>query len=659
MSLANLRAAITTVGGTPTSKTHRGLWEEYVTALGGTPTKVTVTGLLRQAITAAGGTPTQVSYIPLLRELIATLGDTPTSYRVGDLVEQLSGLSVGVPIATETPTAVTITPTVQGGRTKTIRKTGGTNTTWGDASAYIDQPLTGDFRVNYTNPDVTQTFACGLVTDPTASNSYTDFDGLAHDATAIKDITTGTIAGSSMATGGNGDTFGLGRVGSQLVRWRNGAEFGTRRTITTDPLYFDWAGYTSNAQVDDVDSEGDETDGLATGALVRLSADSSANTIPYDTAIYDTGFHDAGTPERLTVPFGFPLGRVIANTFTSNWVGAALQKNGATFAGGAADKSGNAGDRLNSMASAIVAMAEADYFTVVEVTAGATIYGSVRNWLAIEPVDANYAVVQKTASQALAANTTTTLTWDSELVDTAGFHDAATNNSRLTVPPGVLLVRLSASIVATSPGAQAVLSLIKNGATFAGRFIRDETPAAPSRLCATSAILAVSAADYFEAQALTGNATNIETNNESWFQIEVLDPATKYCLVNKGVTQTVSASTDTALAFDSEVADTDGAHDNSTNNSRITVPSGVTRARASFNIVTASAAGTAIGRVTLNGSDAAGLPHDACDTTGSDNLNGFGAWIAVVPGDYLELKFFGAAQTLPVNTGTWFCVEFR
>lgn len=302
------------------------------------------------------------------------------------------GVTDLIPVVVSTPETITVEPVVQSGKKKKrVTKTGGTNV-WGDASAYIGQVLTGDFRVNYTNNDVTKTFACGLVTAPSASNSYTDFEGLAHESPVanavangtfdsdtawskgtgwtisggkanssastallattsvlengrsyrirfdytmssgsaldilfngvssayqtptlaasgsvdvtltangngfalaaavaaftgtidnivvsptqpvVKDISAGAIAGSYITVGANGDTFGIGRVGNELIRWRNGFEFGTRRVITTDPLYFDMAIYTVGGAIDDVDPDGDETSGLATATAPSFGA---------------------------------------------------------------------------------------------------------------------------------------------------------------------------------------------------------------------------------------------------------------------------------------------------------------------------------------------------------------------------------------------------
>lgn len=46
------------------------------------------------------------------------------------------------------------------------------------------------------------------------------------------------------------------------------------------------------------------------------------------------------------------------------------------------------------------------------------------------------------------------------------------------------------------------------------------------------------------------------------------------CFLTKSGTQSIPNSTDTAVSFDTEYFDVGGYHDNSTNNSRITIPSG-------------------------------------------------------------------------------------
>lgn len=78
----------------------------------------------------------------------------------------------------------------------------------------------------------------------------------------------------------------------------------------------------------------------------------------------------------------------------------------------------------------------------------------------------DYAIVNDAALQTVANNTSTALTADEEVVDTRGWHDTSTNNTRLTVPAGVKLVEGFATVtwVANATGYRAIW-FSKNGAT--------------------------------------------------------------------------------------------------------------------------------------------------------------------------------------------------
>lgn len=413
------------------------------------------------------------------------------------------------------------------------------------------------------------------------------------------------------------------------------------------------------------------------GALAYIGSDyatsaSATATIAYDSESYDAAsYHDNSTNnDRLTIPSGVTRGRYIGNSGGSSSQLATIQqlKNGASFAGhvyGYSDAS--SADDISNFASAIVSVSGGDYFTTqVQTTGTATTLRATSNWASFEPIASGIkgALVQKTGAQTVASSTTVTLTWAAEVYDTDAFHDNSTNNSRLTVPSGVSLVRVSASLATTTnlgAGDQIVITMLKNGSAVVGCFAKDTLSASrPGRLCAVSGILAVSPGDYFEVQVFqSGGARDYTAQDDTWFQIEEVPSARKYALVNKSATQAITGNTWTAVAFGAEVADTDGIHDNSTNNTRMTVPSGCTRARAMFNIKTPSSGALMQGRVIKNGSHVAGLPWFVTDTTGTDSLNGFGAWIDVSPGDYLECQFQASlGLTLGTDAETWFCVEF-
>lgn len=156
------------------------------------------------------------------------------------------------------------------------------------------------------------------------------------------------------------------------------------------------------------------------------------------------------------------------------------------------------------------------------------------------------ALVKKTTAQSLLTLTTTTITFDAEEYDTSGFHDNVTNNSRLTVPAGVTKVRLSARLSRTSQTGQVVLSMLKNGSGAAvGLAQIDTDTAGTDHVTAQSAVLSVTAGDYFELQGYVEGASDITT--ESWFAIEVVETSsTAYAPTAATASQVWTGTTDLA-----------------------------------------------------------------------------------------------------------------
>lgn len=136
----------------------------------------------------------------------------------------------------------------------------------------------------------------------------------------------------------------------------------------------------------------------------------------------------------------------------------------------------------------------------------------------------------------------------------------------------------------------------------------------------------------------------------------------------KSANQSIADATWTLITWDQEEYDTDSAHDNVTNNSRIVVPAGKTRARFHF-FAGASYTGSALVHLRLNaaGSQASGTPlaTRTCGTFSSffgDDVLWEGA---VTPGDYAEaFVYCSPAMTLagPSPSGgsgrSFFLAEF-
>lgn len=133
-------------------------------------------------------------------------------------------------------------------------------------------------------------------------------------------------------------------------------------------------------------------------------------------------------------------------------------------------------------------------------------------------------------------------------------------------------------------------------------------------------------------------------------------------LVVKTVNQSgANFSGGAVIPWDDEVYDEGGFHDNSTNNSRLTVPDGVTKVRLSGQIqmgnVTSNTAFTAV--VFKNGAGFVGMPEvelNLSDTFPRCNLHS--AVVDVVPGDYFELRLDIGDSNIDIIAGeSWFCIE--
>lgn len=113
------------------------------------------------------------------------------------------------------------------------------------------------------------------------------------------------------------------------------------------------------------------------------------------------------------------------------------------------------------------------------------------------------AMVEKSADHTTADYTTATaLTFNQESYDVGGWHDNASNNTRLTVPSGVTYVRVGANVTvsATTADTWKTLQLFKNGsAAFDGACgTEQEVGDTGCLLSISSGVIAVVATDYFE-----------------------------------------------------------------------------------------------------------------------------------------------------------------
>jgi hypothetical protein len=254
------------------------------------------------------------------------------------------------------------------------------------------------------------------------------------------------------------------------------------------------------------------------------------------------------------------------------------------------------------------------------------------------------------ATRITSGTSTSPAPWNDEAYDYTGWHDNSTNPSQATVPSGVTKARVIANM---NLNASADIGMLKNGATFRGY------GAAGADLLfqnIVSAPVTVSAGDYFEADH---SAATLQVEEACWMSVEKFDATLKGALVYRSTTLALSAGTFATVGFDTEDYDTDGFHDNVTNNTRLTVPSGVSAVRVSGGVrLTGSSGGQTIILFQKNGASVAGLVQKDADGGSDDRVNAISGIIEVSAGDYFEMQAFSTnAATLSNGDGTWFSIE--
>ncbi len=438
------------------------------------------------------------------------------------------------------------------------------------------------------------------------------------------------------------------------------------------------------------------------GALVTLAADettadyTTATAVPLDAEVYDIGgWHDNSTNNsRMTVPSGVSRVRLVANvslllTTADEWVQLEIRKNGATDYQGSANtfqEVGRGSDAV-TVASPSLDVVETDYFEMFLKTqsdTSITVSDDI-SWFSIEAVEGiapattpRGALVNLAADETNADySTATAIPFDAEVRDTDAIHDNSTNNSRLTVPSGVAHVRLTAGVVATGHNSTEfiIIELRKNGtADIIGMpNVLTEVTSTEMRAQIVSGILEVVAGDYFEVFLDTENDQTITLNNDlTWFDMEIITIPVVAQARHRGALvhmiadeTTADYTTSAAIAWDKQAYDTDSIHSVSVNNSRLTVPSGVSRIIVSGSVRGSLFAVDKFANVVIlkNGSvDWVGAPGGLHETgSGSLNINLVSPVLEVIAGDYFEYRLGVETDTSITldNDRSWFAMEIK
>lgn len=138
------------------------------------------------------------------------------------------------------------------------------------------------------------------------------------------------------------------------------------------------------------------------------------------------------------------------------------------------------------------------------------------------------ALVYRSSVLSIANASTTVTTWNAEDYDTDSIWSAGAP-TRLTVPTGVTKVRLvTQAFLPNATYTSVVLAILKNGGanslTVPGLGTTRLVPGAEIiRLQCSSAVITVTAGDYFESQIFqtSGAARDLQIN--SWFSMEIIE----------------------------------------------------------------------------------------------------------------------------------------
>jgi hypothetical protein len=279
--------------------------------------------------------------------------------------------------------------------------------------------------------------------------------------------------------------------------------------------------------------------------------------------------------------------------------------------------------------------------------------------------------------QSVPSASTATITWSAAERDTNSFWSSGAN-TRLTIPSGVSRVKVRALLEWATSGSMRFVTILKNGTQPAGTACFRTVANEGDGVLETD-VLDVTAGDYFEVSVYNAavGALNVGTgtNGKTWFAIEVVEgsvlalsvvatstitPTWKGCVVRKSANQTLANNTGTMLTWDTEDLDTSSFHDTVTNNTRLTIPSGVSKVRVYAGVRWSNLASGGVRQLYMfkNGATFQGrgavLMYAATTVTHEQEV--VSAVLSVSAGDYFEIGTYqdsGGSLDVLTHQSTW------
>jgi hypothetical protein len=253
-----------------------------------------------------------------------------------------------------------------------------------------------------------------------------------------------------------------------------------------------------------------------------------------------------GVDTSLQYLLGGTSGQVLSKTSNTNmaftWVTPQVGDITAVTAGTGISGGGTGGDVTitNSMATAIDAKGDliagtgADAFSRLavgtnnQVLTADSAQATGMKWAtpSSTPTFVGCSLTQSTNSQSISNATWTATTFDTEVLDTNGFHSLVTNTSRITIPTGYAgkyLINYGVTFATASATGARYGQIYKNGVTLAGSsaFATPTSGFAPG--ANNSIITSLSEADYIEAYIYqsSGSSMNMDNSGQS-FSVQYL-----------------------------------------------------------------------------------------------------------------------------------------
>lgn len=230
-----------------------------------------------------------------------------------------------------------------------------------------------------------------------------------------------------------------------------------------------------------------------------------------------------------------------------------------------------------------------------------------------------------------------TLGMDSEVVDSGGFHDNSTNNSRLTFSSGGIFLVFGAPAW-SNPTGEVYGRLTKNGTSVGYEYNVSGNAAAPTSLAGPVAFWLenFTAGDYMESQGWN----NAGGNRNAWTQMCALKVDEWSCSVGATAGQSVSPFSEVTLTFATVIYD---PHGMATATDRIEVQ------KAGYYLVLSNATGESMTEIKKNGSSSALKGSRGGGLDGQARMSTDYVVDYFEVGDYVRVSSYGNDRTLTVT----------